>query len=393
MAEVMQRLLVDVTRTLQSGQHTGIQRVVRRLWRGLQQAGETHQMMVHAVIFEDREWLTLAELPRHTLEVPTGTALTDAPLPSVAVGAPMNIKLRHGDVILMADASWYVDPWPAVDAALDQGARLVGFVHDLLPLQRPHWFRPELQPQFAVHLENLIERATLLVTPSQVVRQALMRHLAKSGQCFHRNLEVVCQPLGADFWMTPPGAVESAESLSPLGCDPFALMVGTIEPRKNHELVLAAFEQLWSQGERLQLVLVGAPGWCSDKLLERIRSHAELGVRLHWFSQLQDAELHTLYKRARTLVFASHDEGFGLPMVEAAYLGCPILAADRPVLREAGGEWPTYLPTQNLAAWVGALRKPPSVVTTLPEVRSWIQVAEQLLAALQEREAITALNF
>jgi len=381
----MQRLLVDVTRTLQSGQHTGIQRVVRRLWRALQESSGAHRVEVRAVVFKGREWLTLAELPSHPLELLSSTGLPDVPIPCPALGAAVKIRPQTGDVILMADASWYIDPWPAVDAALDNGARLVGFVHDLLPLQKPQWFRPELQPRFASHLANMIERASLLVTPSEVVRHAVQRRLAEPGLRERRHLGVVCQPLGADFLVTTPGVDRGAKATPLLSGQPFAMMVGTIEPRKNHQLVLAAFEQLWSQGEQLRLVLVGAPGWCCDALLERIRMHAELGCRLHWFRHLQDAELHALYKQAQTLVFASQDEGFGLPIVEAAYLGCPVLAADRPVLREAGGDWPTYLPIHNISAWVNALRKPRSLSTKLPEVRSWVQVAGQLLITLQDQ--------
>lgn len=388
----MQRLLVDVTRTLQSGQHTGIQRVVRRMWRALRQASGVHGVEVLAVVFKGRDWLALAELPCHPLEMPNLTGLADVSVPSCALGDVEIIKPQTGDVILMADASWYIDPWPAVDAALNGGAELVGFVHDLLPLERPQWFRPELEPRFALHLENLVARASLLVTPSEVVRRALQRRLAGSKLSGCRHLEVVCQPLGADFWVGVPTSDPIAQPAPRLGANPFALMVGTIEPRKNHELVLAAFEQLWSQGDRLQLVLVGAAGWCSDALLERIRTHTELGSRLHWFSHLQDAELHALYGRARALVFASRDEGFGLPIVEAAYLGCPVLAADRPVLREAGGDWPTYLPAQNVADWVDALKRPRSAAANLPEVRSWAQVGEQLLTTLREQRTPAAIT-
>lgn len=378
----MRRLLIDVTRTLQSGQHTGIQRVVRRLWHALQQAGDAHEVEVRAVVFEGEEWQALAELPRHPLEMADAASLPGrAPCP--ALGARMVIKPQAGDVILMADASWYIDPWPAVDAALGMGAKLVGLVHDLLPLQKPQWFRPELQPRFVWHLERLVERASLLITPSEVVRHALQMRLTEPVTSGYRNLPVACQPLGADFLIDDLGTVGSIPA--PLANErPFALMVGTIEPRKNHRLVLAAFEQLWAQGEPLQLVLVGAPGWCSDAVLEQIRAHAELGGRLHWFSHLQDAQLHALYKQARTLVFASLDEGFGLPIAEAAYLGCPVLAADLPVLREAGGDWPTYLQTDKVENWIRALSGPQPASLAAPQVRCWAEVGWQLLVTLRQ---------
>ncbi len=164
--------------------------------------------------------------------------------------------------------------------------------------------------------------------------------------------------------------------------EPFALMVGTIEPRKNHRLVLAAFEALWAQGSALQLVLVGAPGWCSDSLLAQLESHAELGRRLHWFRHLPDSALHALYSTASTLVFASLDEGFGLPLAEAAFLGCPVLAADVAVLREVGGDWPTWLPVDGVAQWAAALQALTPPITKRAPLLTWEQTAQQLLGHL-----------
>ncbi|MBK7000443.1 MAG: hypothetical protein IPH35_10875 [Rhodoferax sp.] len=67
---------------------------------------------------------------------------------------------------MLADASWYLDPWPAVDAALENGAVLAGFVHDLLPLQQPEWFKPELPHVLHPTCGNSrLARASLLLTP------------------------------------------------------------------------------------------------------------------------------------------------------------------------------------------------------------------------------------
>ncbi len=368
---VMRRLLLDVTRTLQSEQHTGIQRVVRRLWHALHASStKNRDCAVEAVVFEGARWYRLTQLPRHALEGDT----PDTHPSAQATTEP--IQPGQGDTLLLADASWYLDPWPAVDAALGNGAVLAGFVHDLLPLQQPQWFKPELPARFAAHLQQLVKRASVLLTPSHVVRAALQGHSTRAP--------VVRLALGADFLPTPPPTLPLVE----LPENPFVLMVGTIEPRKNHQLVLAAFEQLWQQGSPLQLVLVGASGWCSDALLQRIETHAEKGRRLHRFIHLPDVQLHTLYKNAQALAFASLDEGFGLPLAEAAYLGCPVLAADIPVLREVGGDWPSYLPVDNVAPWVTALTAlmalqniRPAPTTPAP-VRTWDQVADALWKTL-----------
>lgn len=375
----MRRLLLDVTRTLQSEQHTGIQRVVRRLWHALHATSAKNKACaVEAVVFEGTHWYSLAQLPRHALE-------GDVP-PVAAQVSTQPIQPGPGDTLLLADASWYLDPWPAVDAALGKGAVLAGFVHDLLPLQQPQWFKPELPARFAAHLQQLTTRASLLLTPSHVVRIALQ------GEC--PRAPVVRLALGADFLPAhavpqtpalPLPASPASPALMALMANPFVLMVGTIEPRKNHQLVLAAFEQLWQQGSALQLVLVGASGWCSDALLQRIATHAEKGKRLHRFTHLPDVQLHTLYQTAQALAFASLDEGFGLPLVEAIYLGCPVLAADIPVLREVGGDWPRYLPVDNVASWVMALMALQNICpapTPPAPVRTWDQVADALWKTL-----------
>ena len=382
----MRRLLIDVTRTAQSGHHTGIQRVVRRLWRALHEAGAHQPVRVQAVAFSGAQWFAIDHLPSHPLEtalrMPSDVAQTprDAPQGSC-------IEPSRGDILLMADASWYLDPWPAVDAALRDGADLVGFIHDLFPLLQPQWFKPELQPRFAAHLEQLVERASLLLTPSMAVRRAVGAHMVR----FYPDRDapaVHCQPLGANFLLSAYTAQARHDAKTHLPapltpCSEFVLMVGTIEPRKNHVTMLRAFEVLWKQGSKLQLVLVGAPGWCSDALLERIESHQERGLRLHWLRSQSDAQLYALYTRARALVFPSLDEGFGLPLAEAAHLGCAVLASDLPVLREVGGHWPTYLPAQDAQRWSTALHQIPVAPATAAPTYTWGQVASQLLSTLQ----------
>ena len=376
----MRRLLVDVTRTVQAGLHTGIQRVVRRLWHALHNSEDALQLEVLAVAFEGNQWRDLGYLPSHPLE---GSA-SKSVVPSLLQGEW--IVPRVGDVLLMADASWYVDPWPAVDAALENGAELVGFVHDMFPLDQPQWFKPELQPRFAAHFEQLARRAALLLTPSHAVKQAVMSRLARPEYGDQRPDfgGVVCLPLGANFLQMPGGSrvnatLNAAVLQAPLTLDTdFVLMVGTVEPRKNHALVLDAFEQLWQQGHTGNLVIVGAPGWCADAVLQRLRNHPQRGKKLHWLSHQGDAELYALYTHARALVFPSLNEGFGLPLAEAAHVGCPVLCSDIPVLREVGGQWPTYLPLEDMQQWVNALRQLPAPAGEKAPTRTWNTVAAEL---------------
>ena len=167
----MSRLLFDVTRLLESGLHTGIQRVVRCLLTASRASFTTRGYEVFPVIFEGDQWRAFESLAPHP-----GQGLG-----TVEQGPGDTIVPGDGDVILLFDASWYANPWPAVDAALARGARLVGMVHDLLPLEHPEWFREGLLQRFGDHLQALAARAEQLFVPTSAVRTRLVARLEQLG--------------------------------------------------------------------------------------------------------------------------------------------------------------------------------------------------------------------
>ena len=167
-------------------------------------------------------------------------------------------------------------------------------------------------------------------------------------------------------------------------------MVGTLEPRKGHEQVLDAFELLWRMGEEIQLLIVGKPGWHTDALAHRLRTHPQRGKGLHWIEDASDEYLERLYQAAQCLIAASHAEGFGLPLIEAARHGLPILARDIPVFREVAGSHASYFDggeaidlAQALCIWLE--RRDAGQVCSSVGLRrqTWSQSTQSLLAQLQ----------
>ncbi|WP_145562655.1 glycosyltransferase [Yersinia canariae] len=120
------------------------------------------------------------------------------------------------------------------------------------------------------------------------------------------------------------------------------LMVSTLEPRKGHAQVVAAFEQLWMKGIDINLVIVGKQGWMVEQLISKLRSHPELNKRLFWLEGISDEFLDHIYKECHCLISASQGEGFGLPLIEAAQHNLPIIARDIPVFREVAGDNALY---------------------------------------------------
>ncbi|WP_157971504.1 glycosyltransferase, partial [Dyella sp. C9] len=137
-------------------------------------------------------------------------------------------------------------------------------------------------------------------------------------------------------------STEEQARLDALKSRPTVLMVSTVEPRKGYQQALEAFEQLWQQGAQVNLAIVGKAGWRTESLVERLRTHPEAGHRLHWFEGASDAVLHALYQGSDLLLSASEGEGFGLPVIEAAQYGIPLLLRDLDVFREIAGDHAGY---------------------------------------------------
>jgi len=118
---------------------------------------------------------------------------------------------------------------------------------------------------------------------------------------------------------------------------PYFLFVGTLQPRKNYERLLRAFDRFAIGDSTHQLVLVGGHGWQADRLERALRlMHARASVRV--LGYVEDADLPALYGGAVALAFPSLYEGFGLPALEAMGCGTPVLASNSSSLPEVVGD-------------------------------------------------------
>ena len=138
---------------------------------------------------------------------------------------------------------------------------------------------------------------------------------------------------------------------------PYFVMLGTIEPRKNHLLLLNVWRALVQRdGERApRLVIVGQRGWECEQVLDLLdRCEALRGFVLER-QGCDDTELATLLAHAQALLFPSFAEGYGMPMVEALAAGVPVLASDLPVFREVAGDVPEYLDPLDGPGWIRAI--------------------------------------
>ena len=132
-----------------------------------------------------------------------------------------------------------------------------------------------------------------------------------------------------------------------VGAEAYWLMVGSLEPRKNHKVALDALEIYWEKSQcKLPLKIAGGSGWNSEKLLERVLCLEQQG-KLEYLGYVPDEQMSGIYHDALGLLFPSWYEGFGLPVLEAMGLGCPVIASNNSSIAEVGGPAVTYINPEN----------------------------------------------
>jgi alpha-1,2-rhamnosyltransferase len=297
------------------------------------------------------------------------------------------VSFRPGDWLVLADQSWNYDAWRAVARARREGAFAVLVVYDLIPLRQPQYCAPLFTRAFGAWLRKMLACCDAAVCISEATRDDLLRWCAEQGLPLPRAAHF---RLGGDLAPLRGGDVraEAASFMAPLRG--FFAAVGTIEPRKNHALLLEAFESLWRQGVRAPLLVAGRVHDECRAVAERMRTHPEQGRLLLNLFDAGDAEVALAYARARALVFPTLAEGFGLPLVEARSRGLPVIASDLPVLRELADEGVDLFAPGDAAALEARLRahwvldSPVTVPSMAPF--TWADSAKAL------RTAIAALH-
>ncbi len=226
-----------------------------------------------------------------------------------------------------------------LEKMIASGVRVFFIVYDLLPINFPGWFPPCSGNSHETWLRSILNFSGVLCI-SQKVKNDLEKWIVDNNIVLNEEFRMDWFHLGGDFLKL---GRKNPELEIPFfqktfsGDEPVFLMVGTVEPRKGHSLILEAFENLWRKGERIKLLIIGKEGWMVGDLSKRIRRNIFWEKYLFWEKSVDDEILQFLYQKCTVLVAASEDEGFGLPIVEALNLGLPVIARDIPVFREVSG--------------------------------------------------------
>ncbi|MGB8622282.1 MAG: glycosyltransferase family 1 protein, partial [Paracoccaceae bacterium] len=226
------------------------------------------------------------------------------------------------------------------------GARISVLIHDTIPLDFPQYSGAGIPDAFRDKLRAVGEHADLVICNSEVTHRDAARHMAEMG----RVPPMTVAHLGVELPEPDPRGLPEGLDLS----RPYFLTVGTIEPRKNHALLLDVWEGFHNdlpEDKIPRLFIAGTRGWRNEDVFRRLDSAPFMGRNVVELADLSDAALAALTQGATALLFPSHAEGYGLPPLEAAALGTPVIASDLPVHAEVLGDFAVYLSGRDAYSW------------------------------------------
>ncbi|PCJ93601.1 MAG: glycosyl transferase family 1 [Porticoccaceae bacterium] len=380
------QLFVDISELVHRDAKTGVQHVVRsilREWLVTPPNGFRIEPVYATTAQQGYRYARHFTL--EFLNCPSN-ALIDAP-----------ISFRVGDIFLGLTLQTEVVPVqrPFYQAMRQQGVNVQFVVYDLLLMQRPDCFQ-----QGATLLDwlEVVAEADGAICVSKFVAHELGCWLGSQETKRERPLRIDWFHLGSDVGNVSAsnGMPDDASTvLKEIYKRPSFLMVGTIEPRKGHAQVLAAFEEMWAEEVCVNLVIVGKQGWMVEELVKKLRDHPERGTRLFWLTGISDEYLEKVYATSSCLIAASEGEGFELPLIEAAQHKLPIIARDIPVFREVAGEHAFYFDgkepeelAETIQNWLKLYKSNQHPSSESMPWLTWKESAAQLL----ERLGVTTLE-
>ena len=234
-------------------------------------------------------------------------------------------------------------------------SRRVATIHDLAFIQWPGLLSPDSRRYYAQVRASSAAADRIIAVSEYTARQIVSRLGVPDSR-------VVVVYNGVNLQHDVPAAEPAAVVAAELGQPvrefvsrevPLVLAVGTVEPRKRLDLLLAAMNE--PNLTDMSLLVVGQPGWLADSAIARIRGAVDRGRAL-WLQDVSDQALAALYRLATLLALPSLDEGFGLTALEAMAAGLPVVAARAGALPEVIGDAGVLVDEPEPEAWSAALR-------------------------------------
>ncbi|WP_298905201.1 glycosyltransferase family 1 protein [uncultured Aliiroseovarius sp.] len=252
--------------------------------------------------------------------------------------------------IYLSVSGWRLPtPWVASWLLKHPETKPVFLLHDIIPLSHPEYVRKKSQRKYKVYLERILQCGALILANSEDTKHKLSEH------CTSKNIpvpQIETLPLG----ISPSAGHKPVPRNS---TTPYFMIIGTVEPRKNHLLLIEAWKRMLAEADGKQvpkLFIVGKLGWSGSKILNTLNQDDALKDHIVHITGASDETIEKMLQQATGVLFPSFVEGYGLPLVEALDKRVPVICSDLAVFRELGGEHPRYVPYDDIEGWISAIQ-------------------------------------
>lgn len=355
-------IILDISRLLSRSFHstpTGIDRVEyvyarelleripnRLAFAAVHPAGGYYGRLSNAAV---RQFLAFTAAKWRNATAPGQSDGKSVAIPHLIALRPRPVPKRRGKRIYLQASPHHLDDHEQVGAILRaEGAAMVTLVHDVIPLSHPEFARPQGAEEHRKRVRSIDSHSIGIIGNSQATLDALAPHLSKG--LADRHVRV------AHFGADPADIFEARHYAAPER--PYFVYIATIEPRKNHLLLLNIWRRLVEElgDDAPVLMLIGRRGWENENVIDMLERAEALRGHVVETGGLSDPEMAELIAGARAMLMPSFAEGFGMPVVEALAAGAPVICSDIAAHREVGGDAPDYLDPLDGIGWMRAIK-------------------------------------
>ncbi len=275
-------------------------------------------------------------------------------LPAIS-GAPADFQ--QDDVTIAMQSDWIHTDIAAISRLKERSNwRHVILCHDLIPIQFPQWYEQSDVDGFRSYYDLALERADRVMFTSNCTAREAKRHAGLLG--FELKDSAVV-PMGSDIAPSKDAVAAGANLPHRLQHSKFAMFVSTIEPRKNHRLLVEAWRGLVRSGvigrSGFKLVFVGRPGWKMGSFYDEIATDPLVKDSVLHLNNIDDDTLSRLYRDAAFCLYPPLYEGFGLPIIEALGYGKALIVSNAGPMPEIAGDHAIALDPEDAGEWQRAM--------------------------------------
>jgi alpha-1,2-rhamnosyltransferase len=354
------RIFLECSGTWDNDANTGIQRVVRNIVKVAPGLAESFDVETVAVIVKFNRFWRANKKPKAALfkaacpyflkkgYYKAGQVLSSIFFLLKLVSCSRSkITPGKGDILILLDSSWNYSIWPAVKKAKNSGAAIVLVVHDIFQITHRDFFPSASTRRFNAWFDQAAQHVDFFIGVSETVQTELQKYLRQNHSHYLIHGRLGFFSLGCTLDNISKDKIVGEEFKKLFQKKDAYIIIGTIEPRKNHNYLLDAFDLVWRQCPDVALCIIGKIGWLSEGVINRIKQHPLFNSNLFMFNNVSDTELDYCYWHSKALISPSFFEGFDLPVIEALHDGLPVLVSDIPVHREVGKDFCAYFDINN----------------------------------------------